>query len=608
MPDTGVGVPYGMPDDEEIAQVLRDPYGRAQAVEVLNSLRVGGEGQIPSAVGLDQEASVLGRERASHWVEKLKVYGCLGKFVIGLRKCNLLRQEIPLPEEGRPELLSTFDDVQFVGFMNRVPSFRCTIQVRGQFKGSGILVGPNLVLTAWHVIATGEPWAPPGELPQIDVQMADGSRFDVAKLAFSSPCADFEWPDGGRLPNHDDEAPDRHDIALLHLYKPAGLNLGYAALAAPPYYFAEEAWSVLVGYPGGTWRGLSFATMERLQPLTARWRAVIQDNRQGCSGGGYFDSRFALVGIHQGHWENHGRLVPLKRFYDQIRQAINDDEVPPRLWSLDGSPDSNLIVGRDKFFIGYHAAMRAPARARGLWIQRLNPDNDVSGLPFSYQILASLVTRSPDTRLMRVSFDTIVDDLPQEIARRAAEAGLAIEMPQDMAGAGLDQTEPEARIADRARRIAIALNERARAQGVRLWVFFDHPAAVFGDEPRWALTAFVEQALKLDNLLIALAGFELVQMPCARFNDPGDAHDQGPPGLMIEYLGDLEAEEVRGFIRTATTDLQRPVSKERVEEWTDDALEGLKHVNGCYDSRVRVTVAERLQGYLQKHCKKKERV
>jgi V8-like Glu-specific endopeptidase len=606
MPDTGDVVVQTMPTDEEIVTVLREPQGFSHAVEVFTQLRVGREQELPSAIGLNIEAQTQMRERASHWLEKLKAYGCLETFIYGMRARNLLLQPSPLPVAEASGNLGSFDDKQLRDFMSRQEAFRCVIQVAGETKGSGILVGPNSVLTAWHVIATGRPEVEPEELPEIHVVLADGRRIGVVKLAVSSPCADVEWPpDGGRVPSNDHEALDRHDIALLHLYKPAGIHLGYAALASSPSYFADQAGTVLVSYPAGAWSGVEFARMQRLQQLTARWCSTVTDNRPGSSGGGYFDNSFSLVGIHQGRWQDFGRLVPLIRFYDQIRQAINDDEVPPLLWSLDGSPDSNLIVARDKFFIGYQAAMRGPARARGLWVCRLDPGNDVAGLPFSYQILARLVARSPNTRLMRVSFDTIVHDLPQEIMRRAGEVDLPVAVLQDMAGAGLDQTEPEARIADRARRIALSLNEQAYVQGVRLWVFFDHPAAAFGDELRWALSAFVEQALKLDNLRIALAGFELVQMPCARFNDPGDAFGSGPPGLMVEYLGDLEEEDVRRFIRTATDDLKRPVSPERVDEWTEEALEDLAHVNGRYDSRVRSTVAERLQKRLQKLCKKK---
>lgn len=590
-----------MPSDDEIVRVLSDPPGFAQAVEVITQIRVGREQQISSAAGLNVAARFEGRDRAEYWLEKLKAYGCLETFVLAMRARNLLLQQSPRPVPADSDSLSSYDTNKLGDFLLRLESFRCLIQVDGETKGSGILVGPNSVLTAWHVIAKKKPALAQKVLPKIHVVLADGRKIAVVKLSASSPCADVEWPPSeGRAPSDDIEALDHHDVALLHLYKPAGIHLSYAALASPPYAFRGPLGIVLVSHPQGEWQGVEFAKLQKLQNLTVRWAYNVTDNRPGSSGGGCFDNQFVLVGIHQGRWQGYGRMVPLICFYHQVQQAIVDDELPPLLWSLDGSSQSHLIVARDDFFIGYQAAMRGPPRVRGLWVQRMDLTHDQSGLPFSYQILSSLVERSPDTRLMRVSFDSIVHDLPQEIARRAEQAGLTSQAPAPQAGAGVDQTEPEAMVADRARRIALSLNDQAHALGIRLWVFFDHPSVVFGDEPRWALTAFVDQAMRLDNLRIALAGFEAVQMPGVQFDAPGDALGEGAPGLMVEYLGDLNADDVRQFIKTATRDLKRPISKEFTEEWVEEALEDLQPVNGRYDSVVRSTIAERLQKRLQK--------
>ena len=44
------------------------------------------------------------------------------------------------------------DDDAFDAFRNRARSFRCQILVDGAVAGSGFLVGPSTVMTAWHVI------------------------------------------------------------------------------------------------------------------------------------------------------------------------------------------------------------------------------------------------------------------------------------------------------------------------------------------------------------------------------------------------------------------------------------------------------------------------
>ncbi|UQS16293.1 trypsin-like peptidase domain-containing protein [Pseudomonas sp. HS6] len=592
-------------NDEDVAHVLRDPVTYAQAAEVLTQMRVGREGEIPSADGLNASADGLAMDRAPFWIEVLRLKKCLPTFVVALRARGILPFDTSAPTEDTDDYATMFNPERLRDFLARMDSFRCTIRVHGDVKGSGILVGPSSVLTAWHVIAKDNPKPVQEAVSKIDVVLADGRKIAVALLSASSPCGEVEWPPtGGRAPENDSEVEDTHDIALLRLKTPAGIHLTYAPLAAPPYAFKSPAAVVLVSCPQGEWRGVEFAKLQRLRNLTARWGYDVKGNRGGSSGGGCFDNQFALAGIHQGRAQGLGRLIPLIRFHGQVKEAIANDELPPMLWSLDGTPQSNVIVGRDYFFIGYQSAMRGAPRARGLWIRRVNMVNDQSGLPFSFQILESLVARSPNTRLIRISFDSIVHDLPNEIARRAIDAGLAVQPPNPQAGAGVDQTEPEAMVADRARRVAQLLDERAHEQGIRLWVFFDHPSVVFGDEPRWALTAFVDQAMRMENLRIALAGFELVQMPGAQYEFPGDAIGEGPPGLMIEYLTNIKSEDLHSVIDTATEDLKRPISKEFAEEWVEEALEGLNSVNGKYDSNLRTIVASRLQKRLQQLCKK----
>ncbi len=582
-------------DEMDIERVIRDQTTRAQAAEALAQIRMGREGEIPSAEGLDAAADLVGMDRSEFWVAMLKRKHCLATFVAALRVRGLAIQSWMLDDQ------QVFFDLQKLqSFLGRVETFRCRIRVAGIVKGSGILVGPSSVLTAWHVTAMAGPGDMPATQPDIDVVLTDGRAIPAIVLPISSPCGTIEWPpDHGRAPKSDDEVHDRHDVALLRLKKPVGIHLAFAALASPPYQYRGPEAVMLISHPEGGWRGVEFAQLRKLRNVTARWGYNVQGNRGGSSGGGCFDTSFSLAGIHQGRAEGIGRLVPLIRFDRIVRQVIADDEIPEKLWSLDGTPDSGLVVGRDAFFIGYHASMRGPARTRGLWIRRVDLKQDVSGLPFSFEMLGKLVARSPDTRLIRVSFDTVVHDLPGEIARRARESGVQIEAPEAMSGVGADQTEPEAMVADRSRQLAQALDGRAAELGIRLWVFFEHPSVVFGDESRWALTAFVDQALRLERLRIALAGYEAVQMPGTQFETRLDAEGEGAPGLMVEYLTDVSEVDVRNLIEAAARDMGRTISSERVQEWTDEALNGLHMVNGRYDSVLRTEIAARLQPRLQ---------
>jgi len=585
-------------NEADIERVIRDSSTHARAAEALAQIRLGREGEIPSAEGLDTAASLVGEDRAQFWVAMLKRKNSLATFVAALRMRGLAIETWSLSYEQ-----TLFPDEKLAGFLARARSFRCKVRVGGTVKGSGTLVGPSSALTAWHVTAVDAPGAMQTEMPDIEVELADGRTIPAAMLAASSPCGDVEWPpEGGRAPKTDAEVQDRHDVALLRLKQPAGIHLTFAALASPPYEYGGPVSVVLISYPEGEWRGVEFAKLRKLRNLTARWGYDIAGTRGGSSGGGCFDTSFGLAGIHQGRAAGAGRLVPLIRFDGIVRQAIADDEIPEMLWSLDGTPEGGLVVGRDAFFTGYHAAMRGPPRARGVWIRRVDLQHDVSGLPFSFEILDKLVARSPDTRLVRVSFDSMVHDLPSEIARRALESGVKVEAPAAMSGVAVDQTEPEAVVADRSRLLARTLDGKGREMGIRLWVFFDHPSVVFGDESRWALTAFVDQALRLESLRVVLAGYEAIQMPGAQFETRFDAEGEGAPGLMIEYLTDVGEIDVRNLIEAAARDMGRAISPERVQEWTAEALKGLNPVNGRYDSVLRTEIASRLEPRLKELC------
>lgn len=588
--------PSGLTFDEvDIERVIRDPSTRVQAGEALAQIRVGREDEVPNAAGLDAAADLVGEDRAQFWIATLGRKGCLATFVAALRMRGLVIEAWNLDTQK-----TMFDDRKLGNFLGRAETFRCKVRVGGLIKGSGILVGPSSALTAWHVTAVAGPRDVLAEQPDIDVVLADGRTIPAVMLPGSSPCGDVEWPpEGGRAPKTDSEVQDCHDVALLRLKQPAGIHLTFATLASPPYEYRGPAAVVLISHPEGAWRGVEFAKLRKLRNLTARWGYDVAGNRAGSSGGGCFDTSFSLAGIHQGRTEGAGCLVPLIRFDSIVRQAIADDETPQKLWSLDGTPESGLVVGRDAFFIGYHAAMRGPPRARGVWIRRVDLKHDVSGLPFSFEILDKLVARSPDTRLIRVSFDAMVHDLPKEIARRSSDAGLQVEVPEAESGVGVDQTEPEAVVADRSRRLAQTLDGKARELGIRLWVFFDHPSVVFGDESRWALTAFVDQAIRLEYLRITLAGYEAIQMPGDQFETRFDAQGEGAPGLMVEYLTDVSELDVRNLIDAAAKDMNRMISPERVDEWTDEALKGLNPVNGRYDSVLRTEIASRLQPRLK---------
>lgn len=582
-------------DENDIAAVVNGKDNQAKVSDALAQIRAGREDELPGADALDAAAALIGTNRGEFWVMALKNNGCLQTFALALQAKGLAVDIWQLTAQQ-----VHFDDEELPLFLGRAKSFRCQICVDGVVKGSGVLVGPSSALTAWHVTARDAPDKPPS-LSKIEVILADGRTIDAVQSPISSPCGDMEWPpDTGRAPKYDHEVRDRHDVALLRLKQAAGIHLSFASLASPAYEYAGPSSVVLISFPDGQWKGVEFSKLKKFRNLNSRWGYDVQGNSGGSSGGGCFDTSFALAGIHQGRAAGIGRLVPLIRFDSIVRKAIEDDETPQRLWSLDGTPNSGVVVGRDGFFVAYHAAMRGPSRVRGLWVKRVDLSRDGAGLPFSFEMLEKLVARSASTRAIRVNFETVVRDLPIEIARRAMESGIKVTVPEAKDGVAEGQSEPEAVIADRSRRLVDILNEQARQEGYRLWIFFEHPSAAFGDEARWSLGAFVDRALRVEHLRIALAGYEAVQMPGQQFEYVFDALGDGPAGLMVEYLVGVTRDDVRNVIKLASQELGVIISPERLEEWADEALDGLAPVNDYYDSELRAKIAIRLKALISK--------
>lgn len=588
MPGNNGAIAFSFNEDD-IEAVVNNADNRVKVADALAQIRAGQDDELPAADGLDALVPP-GGDRGKFWVRALKVYGCLATFAAALQAKGFAIQAWDLtPHQVK------WDSEKLRAFLGRAASFRCLIRVDGQIKGSGVLVGPSSALTAWHVTAVDAPGNPPSK-SRIEVILADGRVIDAVQLPGSSPCGDMEWPPAtGRAPKNDLEVKDRHDVALLRLSQVAGINLSFATLASPAYEYAGPASVVLISYPQGQWDGVEFSNLRKLRNLSCRWGYDVRATSGGSSGGGCFDTSFSLFGIHQGRVASGGRLVPLIRFDPIVRQAIEDDETPERLWSLDGTADSGVVVGRDGFFVAYHAAMRGSKRIRGLWVKRVDLSQDVAGMPFTFELLERLVARSASVRAIRVSFDTVVRDLPAEIARRAREIGLEINTPEALAGVGEGQSEPEAVVADRSRRLVDALNEQARRGGFSLWIFFEHPSAAFGDEARWSLAAFVDRAMRVEHLRIALAGFEAVQMPGQSFENVSETLNDGPTGLMIEYLVGVKRVDVLNVINLAAQELGVQISTERANEWAEEALDGLTPVNDYYDSELRAKIASRLK-------------
>ncbi|PZN95508.1 MAG: hypothetical protein DCF31_06220 [Alphaproteobacteria bacterium] len=562
------------------------------AADALGAVMLDATGPRLEAAGLTAAAQMFGRPPGDFWVEQLQGRNLVDSFARAL-SVRGVAIDFGGAAFGAVDLAaSNLDPVKAAAFLARAAAFRCRILRDGVVMGSGVLVGPTTVLTAFHVLAAtptmvAEPWS------KVTVLLSDGRSIDaVMPPLVASPTTADEA--ASRLPRDDTLFGDNNDYAIIRLARPAGALMGSAPLPTKPGAYSRRAAVIVVHYPDGEDKGIGIGSLAKIPRLTSRWGHSVE-TRGGSSGGGCFDATLTLAGIHQGKgWRDGGRLVPTAKFYDRILPVVTTDLAPPRMWSLDGTPDGEFVIGRQSFFEAF-ALARGNGRVRGIRVKRADAAGNLAGLAFSFAMLDRMTARSPDTRQCRISFETLIPDLANDILRRAAAVGFECAAIEDRPGVAAGQSAPEAVGADRGRRAAAALDATAAAVGRQLWLFIDHPAIAFGDAMRAELEGFIDQALKLPNLRLVVAGFEAVAIPGLEFQTPPNPPDIGAPGLMTDYVTGFGESDVRLFLADAAAAAGKSPSAERVAELVQMGLAGLDEVNGIYSPWAARQVAERLR-------------
>jgi hypothetical protein len=578
----------------EIEEVIREhPVAAANALAAVQL----GETDPLTADGLAAAAGFLHRDPVGLWVDELLGRGALDAFAESLRA-----QGVPLDAPPPPDFGDHFDQDKLGRFAPRSKAFRCFVQVNGGATGgSGCLIGPSLVLTAWHVVAVKAPSLPQMPAPQVEVILSDGSKQDVVvPFRYESFCGDAEYEN--QAPRADSDVIDRNDVALLVMRRPAAAHLGYVRLPSTVPEPATKSSVALVHFPRGIDRGLGIGRISKIRKVTARWQHDIT-SEAGSSGGAFFGRDLELAGLHQGKWEGAGRLVPLSRFIADLRPFVEADIAPRTLWSLDGTENGALVVGRDLFFDAIAEAGGDGSRVRGLRIKRRDLSAGTTGLAFSYEILARLlIRRGPGHTSVRITMDGFATDLVEEIADRVRSAGLPVQAPAAPPGVSSGTAAPEAVARDRATTLAGTIEGAAAAAGRIVWLFFDNPSAAFSEPARLAFEGFVAAALVQPHLRLVIAGFETVSLPGQEFTAPSAALGAGPPGLVVEYLGGFRRSDVLDFLTRALEDLTgRQPTLATIDQIADEALGSLESFNGIYPEAGLETVVTIARARLLAH-------
>jgi hypothetical protein len=589
-------------DRDAILEAIR--MHSVEAAEALVVIQAGLAIEKPlTADSIAGAAVLLGVDPAELWVEQLENVGRVEAFVNALRARGVTFDNEPLTD---PE--GAIPDEELTAFLSRARAFRCRVLKNGRVAGSGVLVGPSLVLTSWHVIAVDAPGQPQEPPPNLSVLLSDNSQ-EIAKVpaAFQSECGDEEYQRSGNdaeadsqvaigiAPRRDVDVLDRHDVALLALARPAAIHLGFVPLAPPAPTPRSRSRVVLVHFPGGQDIGIDFGLTRKIRNVTARWRHDVP-TKGGSSGGACFNRELQFIGIHQGEFDAVARFVPLDRFLDPLLDVVKEDTAPTMLWSLDGTIAGPLVVGRDLFFEAISRAGESGSRVRGVRLKRTSIEAGSVGLAFSYDIFEQLLPRKgPSHRLVRVTQDEIVLDLVAEIRRRVRLKGLAIPEPENEPSVALGLAPPETTAKDRAAVLAAAVEATAAANGLVVWFYFDNPTVALSESSRLALEGFIDAALVQPHLRLVIAGFETLPLPGQLFASASPPEGDRSPGLVVEFIGGFRRADILDLLTLASRDMRGEVDIAEVNAAATRALVGLPHFNGLYAAELLATVTERLR-------------
>ncbi len=542
-------------------------------------------------------ADLLGNDPAEMWIDQLDARSLLEAFGHAL-----IAQGVSLDDESStPSGIEWGDHIDPEDadlFAARARLFRCRIFVNGFYRGTGCLVGPGLVLTAWHVVAVAAPGQPQEPPPKITVQLSDQTRHEASvPPQFESPCSLAEFQQ--QAPRADEDVANGHDVALLTLKTRAARHLGYARLPRPAPMAKSRNLVVLAHFPEGQDPGLGFGRTAKIRNVTARWRHDVHTDA-GSSGGACFNNRTDLLGVHQGVWGERGVMVPIDRFLADVTPHVELDIAPRHLWSLDDT-DSRLVIGRDLFVESVSAAGQTMSRVRGVWVRRRDVAANQVGLGYSYDILQELLLRRGDKHaLVRVTNDAVVPDLLTDIRERVVAAGVELPPVAAPEGAARTQTAPEGASRATANLLTLAVNAAAEAAGTTVWFFVDNPSVVLDESSRLALEAFVGAALTQPRLRLVLTGMETYTLAGQQFASPGAAAGEGAPGLVVEFVGSFRRADLLDFLTQASEELTGKADPTEVGLAADRALlplDGLD-VNGFFDMAGVPPVLDELRNFV----------
>jgi hypothetical protein len=259
------------------------------------------------------------------------------------------------------------------------------VLINAAAMGTGILVGPNLFLTAWHVIsdlfdqtagAGGEiVWKEKQQLPTLQVEFnsildmvngavqSSGTTIINAHkdwLVTYSTCHNLEL--SGKLPQNLSDLNLFNDYAIIRLSKTIGLERRWIEPDKRAKLPPGKANIVLLQHPQGFPLKMDYSSVVDLtppDPAIPAMRFLHGLNAVGGSSGGpCFDKEFSLIGLHQGSWPQPvngnitNRGIPISKIIEHYSAKFTALPLPDPsdcpVWCLD-KKSFQPFIGYDDF-------------------------------------------------------------------------------------------------------------------------------------------------------------------------------------------------------------------------------------------------------------------